>query len=113
MEKLDFGLIGQRIKEVRSDKKLTQEYLAEKVQLYPTSISRLENGHMMVKLETIYAIAQVLDVGLQDLLCDLFTYSKEDAKLHEELNCYISNMSTSELQHLLEYVKLFKKFVNK
>lgn len=106
-------VIGKRIHDARERRNMTQEYLAEKVQLSPTSISRLENGHMMVKLETIYAIAQVLDVGLQDLLCDLFTYSKKDTELHEELNCYISNMSTSELQHLLEYTKLFKKFVNK
>lgn len=70
--------IGKRIHAIRERRSITQEYLADKVNVSTTTISRLENGHMMVKLETICSIAKVLDVGLQDLLCDLFTYSKEN-----------------------------------
>lgn len=103
------SLIGKRIHDIRESRNITQEYLAEKVQVSPTSISRLENGHLMVKLETICNIAQVLDVGLQDLLCDLFTYTKENLQLQEELQYCITNMSTENLRRLLAYAKMLNQ----
>ena len=40
MEELDFNFIGQRIREVRNDKHLTQEYLANKVGVNISHISK-------------------------------------------------------------------------
>lgn len=40
------SLIGKRIHDIRESRNITQEYLAEKVQVSPTSISRHENGHL-------------------------------------------------------------------
>lgn len=105
--------IGKRIHDARVRRNMTQEYLAEKADLSPSYISRLETGRHMVSIEKLYKIAQVLDVGLQDLLCDLFIYSNEDVQTQKEISYYISNMSTTERKHLLAYIELFKDFINK
>ena len=48
MRELDFSLIGQRIKEIRTAKKLTQEYLAEKTGVNVSHISNIETNKVKV-----------------------------------------------------------------
>ena len=60
--------IGRRIAEVRKAKGLTQERLAELVELEPTTVSRQETGHRAISLSTLARIAGVLGVGVGDLL---------------------------------------------
>ena len=42
MQDIDFAFIGQRIREVRSNKHLTQEYLGNMVGVNSTHISNIE-----------------------------------------------------------------------
>ena len=44
MKELDFNFIGQRIKEVRNDKHLTQEYLANVTGVNVSHISNIETN---------------------------------------------------------------------
>lgn len=60
---LDFRKIGNKIQEVRNQKGLTQEQLAEMVGTSQKYISRIEVGYHNVKLDTIVAIARALCVG--------------------------------------------------
>ena len=58
---------GSRLKEIRKAQGLTQEALAEKVDLSPQYLSRLEAGHQSPSLETVARLADVLDLELGDL----------------------------------------------
>lgn len=60
-------LLGARIKELRKRKGLTQEQLAEKVDLATRYISLIEVGRSSPSLETIENIANAFDVELKDL----------------------------------------------
>ena len=44
MDNLDFALIGKRIKEVRTDRQLTQEYLAKVTDVNVSHISNIETA---------------------------------------------------------------------
>lgn len=91
---------------------MTQEVLAEKTNLSVSFISRLETGYSMTSIEKLYDIASVLNVGLQDLLCDFLVIPSKNASEVEELQQIITQMDTHEIHHLLEYAKLFKKFTD-
>lgn len=52
--------IGQRIKALRTEMKLTQGELAERSGLQLTHISRIEAGKYSVGIDTLSAIANVL-----------------------------------------------------
>lgn len=52
--------IGQRIKALRTEQKLTQGELAERARLQLTHISRIEAGKYSVGIDTLSAIANVL-----------------------------------------------------
>ena len=63
--------IGRRIQAAREKKRLTQEQLAEYVDLSPMHVSVIERGVKLPKLETLINIANVLDVSADVLLQDV------------------------------------------
>lgn len=103
--------IGRRVADARKQAGMTQELLAEKLGVSPSTISRLETGTTMVSLEQLYHIATTLNVGLQDLLCDLFVYTAEEETISNELEMHISRMNANEKMHLLKYIQLMKELL--
>lgn len=67
---LNYNAIGKRIKIARIQKDMTQEQLAEAVNLSPTHLSNIERGTGKVSLTTLVNIANILGVTMDDLLCD-------------------------------------------
>lgn len=64
------GDIGNRVRKIRMQRKLTQRELAEKVMVSSSSITRLEKGQTMVSVFTIIEIAKVLEVPISDILAE-------------------------------------------
>jgi transcriptional regulator with XRE-family HTH domain len=56
--------IGQRVKGLRKAAGLTQEQLAEAIDLQPSAISRFENGSIGLSITTLQQAARVLRVPL-------------------------------------------------
>ena len=71
MSSMDQKAIGRRIKAARERKGLTQEELAEEVDLSPMHVSVIERGVKLPKLETLINIANALDVSADVLLQDV------------------------------------------
>lgn len=67
---LDYKAIGKRIKIARIKADLTQERLAEMVEISPTHMSNIETGTTRVSLTAIVSLANALSVTVDDLLCD-------------------------------------------
>lgn len=73
---LDYKAIGKRIKIARIKADLTQERLAEMVEIFPTHMSNIETGTTRVSLTAIVSLANALSVTVDDLLCDSVVKSK-------------------------------------
>lgn len=74
---MDLKAIGQRIKQAREAKGLTQEQLAEKVALSASHISVIERGIKTPKLETLVEILNILKVDANFILTDVLSVSNE------------------------------------
>jgi transcriptional regulator with XRE-family HTH domain len=77
------GALGQAIRQVREDRSLSQERLAELAGLHRTYISSVEQGRRNVSVENIYRIANALGVSMTELvqLCeDRLDRLKENAR---------------------------------
>lgn len=74
---LDYKSIGKRIKIARIQADITQETLSELVSISPSHMSNIETGTTHVSLTTIVAIANALQVTVDDLLCDNVVHCKE------------------------------------
>lgn len=60
-------ILGSRIKEIRSAKKITQEQIADKIGISRQKYARIENGVNSITLDILSKIAKVLDVGVGDI----------------------------------------------
>ncbi|HBF6777377.1 TPA: helix-turn-helix domain-containing protein [Clostridioides difficile] len=107
MKELDFRAIGQRIKIARIKKRLTQEAVAEKVNITTQHMSNVETGNSSVSLPTLIAIANVLYVTVDELLCDAVLNSK--IIFENELNELLKDCNEYETRFIVDIVKASKK----
>ena len=67
---MDYYKIGQRIRKIRKAHGLSQEELAEKVNISTTHMSHIETGNTKLSLQVLVDIATALEVRTDELLHD-------------------------------------------
>jgi transcriptional regulator with XRE-family HTH domain len=104
---IDYIAIGKRVRTARLAKKMTQETLSNLIDVAPTYISSIENGHTKLSLMTLLSIAQNLDTTVDHLLYDNIPVlvSQFDADIRELTN----DCTPQEKEFLLEMIKSTKK----
>ena len=92
--------IGRRIKEIRKQKKIPQEKLAEMIGITPNYMSALERGLYNIKLELLVQIIDCLDITADDLFRDVIKngYVNRTSRLSDE----IEKLPDDEQQRLYE-----------
>jgi len=63
-------IIGERLRTLREDKKLSQGEIEKRTGLLRCYISRVENGHTVPAIETLEKLARALEVPLYQLFYD-------------------------------------------
>lgn len=96
-------LLGNRIKELRKKKGLTQEQLGRLSGIHHTNIGRIENRNTMPQADVLYLIAKSLDTSVEWLLM-----GKLEATLAD--NAYIEiNSESNELYRLCNKLTIDEK----
>lgn len=105
---LDFKIIGLRIQKRRSEKKMTQAELAERIDTNQKHLSRIEGGYHRCTLDLIVAIAKALDVSVDYLIAD-YEDSSHPSTLQVIID-EIKGMTPKQLEMLQDNIKTIKKF---
>lgn len=74
---LDYSIIGERLKKARLSKGLTQEQLAETLDVSVAFLSRAERGNVKINLARITQICDILDVSIGYILTGTVCNSKD------------------------------------
>lgn len=61
---MNFGKVIEDVIEIRTKKKLSQEYISMKSGLTQQQISRMENGKSIPRIDTFIAYAQAIGVKM-------------------------------------------------
>ena len=101
---IDYKLIGERIKRARKNLGMTQETLAEKLNVSIGYVSQVERGITKISLDLLGAISSICE-------CDVASFITESAV---NSNAYIESEMFAEIQKLnhqkkktvLEIIKL-------
>lgn len=104
MKEVDFAFIGQRIKEVRNEKHLTQEYLANVTGVNVSHVSNIETNKVKISLTLLINICNALDVTMDYLLEN--EYHTPTSTTEKELFNTIKDMDASKLETLLRIAKV-------
>ena len=109
--KIDYEKIGLRIRNIRIQKKITQEQLAELADVSLAYLCRLENGTKVAGIDTIIKIANVFKVSVDDLLVDNLTDSKSN--LNSEDYTLLLDCSLEEAEILTKSMKSLKDILRR
>ncbi len=103
---IDYKSIGKRIKIARVKADLTQERLAEIIDLSPTHLSNIETGTTRVSLATLVNLANALSVTLDDLLCD--SVIKVKAPFQKDIAALLADCDEYEIRMIKDLLAAIK-----
>jgi DNA-binding XRE family transcriptional regulator len=63
--------LGDTIRECRASARLSQEELAEKADLHPVYVGKIERGEQWISLHALLRVATALKVRVRDLVKDI------------------------------------------
>ncbi len=95
-------VIGKRIRECRLERGLTQENLADKLNLSHQLISKWENGIAAPSIEILFAIARLFDVSI-DFLCGV-----EKSDMEKTISAIIEKCPYHDIR---DYDSLYEGYV--
>lgn len=98
---------GNKIKNYRKIACLSQEKLAELVNVSTNTISSLERGLTFIKYDTLKKICRVLNINEVDLF-DFPMSNKRYSSIIDEINNEIKLLSPKQQKQILEILKTFK-----
>lgn len=93
--------LGKRIKDIRKYKNITQERLAELIEVDTSSISNIENGRAYPTAENLEKIISVLDLKFSDI----FSFDNFPQDKNELIQEMVKSMQADE-----DLTKLMYKF---
>ncbi len=100
---LDYAVIGQRIKQARLAKNLTQEELAERIDVSVAFLSRVERGNSHINLKRLNQLCNLLDVTEGYVLNGASSNSK--AYLNKEFSELIKKCSPEKQKLIYNVAK--------
>ena len=104
---IDYTALGKRIRNTRQTKKMTQEQLAEMCALSAAHIGHIERGTRIPSLDTVFRIAQALDVSLDYLIFDSLGNDESSlASLHQILD----NLNGQKRETIISAIKALSDY---
>ena len=92
---MDQQKIGTFLKELRKEKNITQEQLAEKMCVSRRTVSRWETGYNMPDLDILIDIAEYYDVDLREILDG----ERKDEQMDKEMKETVGGKGIKEDTH--------------
>lgn len=103
---IDYKVIGNRIKQVRIAKGLTQAKLAEKSGVEPSYISHIERAVTKLSLPTLVSIANALEVSLDEIV---YTNLRKSSHISiGMIDTLLKDCTPEEISAIVEVIKTTK-----
>jgi transcriptional regulator with XRE-family HTH domain len=101
--------LGKRIKEARKRSKLTQENLAEKVNISTVYLGEIERGNKMPSIPVFIAIAEALGVSCDFLLRD--SVDTGAVFINNEITEKLNSLSVKQRKAVLDIINAYIKSI--
>ena len=104
---LDYNIIGERLKKARIDKNMTQEKLAEQIDVSVAFLSRVERGTSHINLKRLTQICEILGVSEGSILNGVS--SNSDNYLASEFNNILNSVSSDKQKLIYKIAKVISE----
>lgn len=108
---MDYKALGERIRNERIKLHLTQEKLAEAVNISTAYVGQIERGERSLTLDKLISIAKHLNVTVDYLLSDYLT--APDDKLSDIWQQITANKSSDDKAFIIDMLKVLCQHIGK
>ena len=105
---MNYEEIGKRIRKYRKLKKLSQEQLAEKINISTTHMSHIETGSTKLSLQVLVDLATILEVNTDDLI-----FEKKGESTNKKINDILSECDEKQIEFIETIIKSTKDALDK
>jgi transcriptional regulator with XRE-family HTH domain len=92
--------VSDKIRQIRTQKGLSQDYMATQLEIHQSTYSDIENGHSDLKISTLEKIAEILDVDIKIFFgSDSIVYIQNNQE-NQQVG-YINNAHDFEKERIL------------
>lgn len=107
---MDYKGLGDRIRTARLKLKMTQQQLADTIDMSANYLGKIERADRILSLETLVKIANALGTNIDYLLSDSVNVNSES--MIAEIDSYMVRMNKKEQAHILNIVKSFYDYID-
>jgi transcriptional regulator with XRE-family HTH domain len=100
-----FARLGARIAQLRKDQGMTQQQLAERLNVSQQTITAYEVGRRRIQVSSLPVIAQALGVTTEDLLAERKAGKRGPASKLQQLMERIAQLPRSRQQFVIEVIE--------
>lgn len=100
-------LVGKRIQELRKSAKLSQEEIAERADISPNYLSRIERGKENPTLDMLIKLSRALDVEMWEIFD--FGHVLNQKELKETLQTLVKASDDSKLRVALKVIRAINR----
>ena len=93
---MDYSILGENIRTARRSVGITQERLAESVDLSTAFISQIERGVRKASLETVYKISVFLEITVDELLKSVS--ADDESPSVDKITILLKNRTAAEIR---------------
>lgn len=104
MKDINFEIIGRRLREARIAKGLTQEYVANMVDVNTSHISNIENNRVKISLSTLIKVCDTLGTTVDYILANEYTDSL--SVLDQEIIRALSHCDMEKKEKILKIIQI-------
>lgn len=106
---LDYTFLGKRIREERLRLNLTQEHLAEDINISTAYLGQIERGERHITLDKLIPLAKRLGVSVDFLLSD-YIHPNDDASL-ALIRQFLDGRTDTEKELVVNMIKLLFSYM--
>lgn len=96
-------MIGRRIQELRRNQGLSQEQIAEKADISPNYLSRIECGKENPTLDMLIKLSHALEVEMWEMFD--FGHIRRDREIKDEILAFTKSADTEKLRLALKIIR--------
>lgn len=103
------SIIGSNLKKLRKNRNLSQEKLAEFLEMDKDSVASIEKGRAFVSAESLSKLCNYFNVEPEYFLkTNPFEYTVDDIEVKKEINRILSGFNSENLQRVYKIVAALK-----
>jgi transcriptional regulator with XRE-family HTH domain len=103
-------LVGQKIRQLRKDRNITQTELSQRIGIQQSDLSRMEKGEYRVSLDTLFRVLAEFNVGVSEFFEDLNreSYSPREMRLLSDVRA-LPDEAQREIEEFIAFKRAQKE----